>query len=151
MKIGGNGDSTRATSRRGWHVPSGAREGAQPRDIEGRSDLTVQKCSLQQQSGWRGGAWGERVRFTEAERRENSTGQQQNPSRPAKTSRAEISWGMAPSADSPGRPQETQRRKAIRMKRLFPICVFGETRILESPSLITILFLRKQLTCMRMT
>ena len=40
--------------------PSGAREGANPWDREGRSDPAVEECALRQQSGWRGGArsWG---------------------------------------------------------------------------------------------
>ena len=66
--------------------------------------------------------------------------------------RAEICWGMAPSADSPGRPRETQRRKVKTMKRLFsPICVLGETWILESTYLADHLALTYELPCVRTT
>lgn len=62
MRIGGPGDSTRATSWNGLHVPSSIREGAQLWDRERMGDLEVHECALQQQSGWGGGArscgWG---------------------------------------------------------------------------------------------
>lgn len=42
--------------------------------------------------------------------------------------RAEICWGMAPSADSPGTPQETQRRKVKTMKKAFSPSVYWARR-----------------------
>lgn len=123
MRIGGPGDSTRATSWNGLHVHSSIREGAQLWDRERMGDLEVHECALQQQSGWGGGArscgWGSGACFTEAGRGENSPDPQENPSRLSKRPRADISWGMAPSADSPGRPRETQGPQVKPMKRLF--------------------------------
>lgn len=98
--------------------PAGARE--RNRGTEGgvTSQYKKKKRALQQQSGWRGGAWGEGV----LRRRSGETTPRASSKIPPGQLRlpgAEIS-GNGSSADSPGRPQETQRRESDKDEKAFP-------------------------------